>query len=480
MGSKAILYSLFASFIILICISNNSPILPQIDIDSEVFKYAGRALDNGFLPYLDFFDHKGPIIFLLNYIGIKLHIDYGVFFLEIISLTIVFYLFFCLETSSIGRLFVFLILIYLINNSYDGGNLTETYALPILLMCNKFVVDDSLHGFRLKLFVLLNIVLILIKPTYFIVFPAFLFVLLFFKKWRLTLNVLNYFLLSILFTLLIIWFNFGEHTKNLLIEYINTNYVFNFKYVSSHDIISPTEKVYRLFKWFFKVEVLLAIIPSVVLISNFVRNGTYRNFLNLYFILLFSAVILTVIMPFRFYRHYNYLFVLVLYNNIYFTKNFRMDLGRIIPYLSVFAILEILSLSDKIQFKITLKNAGYKYYDKFHSYKGTQDLVNFLKFNKPTQENTNLANFYVLDNWCYIYNATNTISDSKYFYPVLDNRKNVMFPDSNFYRKLFLNKNIKFLVVSEGFKSKCVYDNWDNYKKFGNWVILCRKNLSFQ
>ena len=36
--------------------------------DKEIFKYAGLVIAKGGVPYRDFFDHKPPLIFFLNYV----------------------------------------------------------------------------------------------------------------------------------------------------------------------------------------------------------------------------------------------------------------------------------------------------------------------------------------------------------------------------------------------------------------------------
>ena len=35
--------------------------------DASIFEYFGYAMSNGEVLYKDLFDHKGPIIFLINY-----------------------------------------------------------------------------------------------------------------------------------------------------------------------------------------------------------------------------------------------------------------------------------------------------------------------------------------------------------------------------------------------------------------------------
>ena len=38
-------------------------------LDSSVFRYIGTIMHDGCVPYRDSFDHKGPLIFLINYLG---------------------------------------------------------------------------------------------------------------------------------------------------------------------------------------------------------------------------------------------------------------------------------------------------------------------------------------------------------------------------------------------------------------------------
>jgi hypothetical protein len=64
-------YALF--FVILTCISLSFIHCPLFNIffdDKEFFKYTGMVLQRGGVPYRDFFDHKPPLIFFLNYFGL--------------------------------------------------------------------------------------------------------------------------------------------------------------------------------------------------------------------------------------------------------------------------------------------------------------------------------------------------------------------------------------------------------------------------
>lgn len=37
--------------------------------DATIFEYFGYAMSKGDILYIDIFDHKGPIIFFINYLG---------------------------------------------------------------------------------------------------------------------------------------------------------------------------------------------------------------------------------------------------------------------------------------------------------------------------------------------------------------------------------------------------------------------------
>ena len=63
-------------------------------LDAGLFEYFGFAMSKGDVPYLNIFDHKGPVIFLVNYLGYALAGPFGIKCL---------YLLFC----------VFLFLVYL-------------------------------------------------------------------------------------------------------------------------------------------------------------------------------------------------------------------------------------------------------------------------------------------------------------------------------------------------------------------------------
>ena len=56
--------------------------------DSSVYKYIGWMMAEGHVPYRDFFEHKGFLLYFFNYIGVALSYNYGVWFVELVLLFI--------------------------------------------------------------------------------------------------------------------------------------------------------------------------------------------------------------------------------------------------------------------------------------------------------------------------------------------------------------------------------------------------------
>jgi hypothetical protein len=130
---------LFSSVVFLLWYSPyTTPLNPYYGYDSAIFMTIGQGWANGYLPYVDLFDHKGPVLYLIQYIGYLLHPGkIGVFYIQVINL------FFCLLlVFHISRLFtdikrsliIGLFFLLLFSGTIREGNLVEEWSLiPILL-----------------------------------------------------------------------------------------------------------------------------------------------------------------------------------------------------------------------------------------------------------------------------------------------------------------------------------------------------------
>jgi hypothetical protein len=113
-----------------------SPLNMQLTYrDSGVFLYTGWRILHGDLPYRDIWDHKPPVIFYINALGLAISNNsrWGVWLIELVMLFAAAFLGFQL----IKRIFGFIpsvlsLLLWLLSLVYilQGGNLTTEYTLP--------------------------------------------------------------------------------------------------------------------------------------------------------------------------------------------------------------------------------------------------------------------------------------------------------------------------------------------------------------
>lgn len=111
---------------------------PTPSRDSSVFLYVGQRLLEGDLPYTDVWDHKPPVVFLLNAAGLALGGGsfWGVWLVEVVSLTLAAFLAFKLLRENLGPLPAAVAVVSgLLSMAFilKRGNFTEEYALPLQL-----------------------------------------------------------------------------------------------------------------------------------------------------------------------------------------------------------------------------------------------------------------------------------------------------------------------------------------------------------
>lgn len=141
---RYVIYCLFFAVIFVTVFSTStSPLFnPPISTDSAVFQLIGKYWADGFLPYKDFWDHKGPIIYFVNFLGYNFSGNqFGVYIIQIISLFISILMahFYLSHKYTIRQslLLCFFILLSLSSNYADGNKTTE-YLLPLLLVSFLF------------------------------------------------------------------------------------------------------------------------------------------------------------------------------------------------------------------------------------------------------------------------------------------------------------------------------------------------------
>lgn len=134
----SILFLLFHSL-------STSPLNVGGEYDSNLFILMGRYFLEGKTPYVDYFDHKGPVIIFIQSLGLLIGSDarMGVFVLQTVFMS-----FSLLLVYRISRLFlsipysftvVLLTLSYYIT-TFKGGNRVEEYSLLPLMLTLYFTI----------------------------------------------------------------------------------------------------------------------------------------------------------------------------------------------------------------------------------------------------------------------------------------------------------------------------------------------------
>lgn len=110
----------------------NTPLGPAIGSDNAMYLTMGTALAQGYAPYTEIFDHKGPLLFILQMIPQRLAGGYStlaVFVQEVLSLwACLLVLAHMARRLGVRAVLVQLVYLAVYGPLTDGGNLTEEYA----------------------------------------------------------------------------------------------------------------------------------------------------------------------------------------------------------------------------------------------------------------------------------------------------------------------------------------------------------------
>lgn len=132
-----IMIILTVAFITTLSVSSNPYSNTMAGHDSSMFQYFGYAMSKGKIMYTDIFDHKGPMIFILNWLGVIMNNPWtkGIYIIELASIFI--YYLFSYKTTRlwISKTLSLLLLLpqgIMLMDFLESGNLTEEFALPFI------------------------------------------------------------------------------------------------------------------------------------------------------------------------------------------------------------------------------------------------------------------------------------------------------------------------------------------------------------
>ena len=132
------LFTILCSVLMAFTCYDNPCAIGNTQIDSSVFHYVARVMLKGGMPYRDTFDHKGPLIFLVDAFGLWLNKDIGVWIMELVfifvALLFAYKIARLVGCSKIKSMLVEVLTVLSLSSYFVGGNLTEEYACTFIMV----------------------------------------------------------------------------------------------------------------------------------------------------------------------------------------------------------------------------------------------------------------------------------------------------------------------------------------------------------
>lgn len=233
--------SLFIVGLLLVSQGTLSPISRALPgTDSSVFIYMGRAINRGFIPYKEVFDHKGPVLYLINFLGTLPGGTWLLWIFELLSICVAIY--FAYKTAKIFSkpLVAFLSTVISISTVavyFSSGNLVEEYALPFIfislyIFTSSIWKEKNLNKKQLMILGSCAAAVLFLRPNMIAIWlsycPILFFAVIFRKKFKIATGYILYFICGTLFVSvpIAIYLFVNKALNDFYLAYI----LFNLKY----------------------------------------------------------------------------------------------------------------------------------------------------------------------------------------------------------------------------------------------------------
>lgn len=451
----ALVFMLFSILLVVFSLKSNPFSQYLHGHDSSMFLYFGKGMSRGLIPYTDMFDHKGPVLFFIQYLATFLgdNLNLGIWIIEVIWFSIT-----CIVVFKTCTLFIkdqllssvaIMLNVGLIIRCFEGGNLSEQYALLFIAIAfylfNKLIQQSTLSNFEyivigisgaLVFFIRANMVALWLVYCLYLLITG----LLNKEKKELLRQVIFIFIGGISVVILIILYGL---VTNSLSDMIQQAFLMNIKYAS----VSITEKIGAGTKFFEFLNLAGIFFFIVVYLIYFL--GLERKTIvfkqNTLLILYFVVNFYTVFVSGRFYLHYlttQLVVVIILTAQVlkYLSERnsnvkIRIPIALLMLSLTMFFNLETFSKYTKV---INTRVSVEKKY--------VQEVSNFIVENTESEDS-----IYVHNINANLYLLSGRFANSRYF--VLPSLNYQKFPElSKEFSEELINNPPKIVIVKQSFK----------------------------
>ncbi|QIK59535.1 hypothetical protein G7050_06705 [Dysgonomonas sp. HDW5A] len=227
--------------------------------DSAVFILMGKMFNAGKIPYVEFFDHKGPNLIFIEAIGLKLvnNERLSIFILQVINLFITQILIYKIAKTYLPHFIsIGIVMLTLLAFSFtiQGGNSTEEWSLPYLYLCLLITIRFQNYSARKQkvCFVIIGMsaaILFWMRLNNMgIICACLIFIMIIAlqnKNWKLFSNLIVWSTIGFLIVsipIIIYFIHIGAFS-----EMIYASFIFNFKYIR-YNIENDSFMIKDLFK----------------------------------------------------------------------------------------------------------------------------------------------------------------------------------------------------------------------------------------
>jgi hypothetical protein len=395
--------------------------------DTSVFLTVAQGMLRGGLPYVDFFDHKGPLIYFIDLLGLSIGGFVGVWSIEFLFMLIS--VFFAYKTARLfgsklaalmGTAFTFIVMTEFFIESdlwkntlfFGGGNLTEEYVLPFIFIAlyifiKYYFTKIELSRIQITVLGFCFAASLLLRPNMFAVWAGFCTVIflrkLFQKDYKTVLRYIIFLSIGVivLFIPVVLYLKCTGSYDECIRQYLG----FNVAYAS------PTAGLFlhvKLFLWAVNTSLLPVIIALIWLLKK-PYNVSYDFYIAYALSLFFSFCLIAI--GVHGYLHYCMVLIplFVPAMAFCFDRLFQLFSSKKYSFIKYGTpILIACILFNKLIFTTLLSIGENTRSD------SRNDFIQLGKFiDDNTNENDSIT---VLGNSCTVYLFTNRPSVSKYIY----------------------------------------------------------------
>lgn len=413
----AFLYLVAVAFIVVM----KSPLNPWSNgvatTDSSVFKYMAQVMSEGGMPYKDAFDHKGPLLYVINYIGNSISYYRGVWLIEFAFMILSVWALYKISRLFCGRFFsCFLVTAVMcpITEYFRGGNLTEEYAMPFiavaLFIFIDYFVNNRVNKLRLIICGVCFGAVLMLRANMVSVWMVFCIAVLVLSlkvEKKIPWKFLLYFMIGVAVVVipLLVWLIGGGAFS----YFINDYWIFNFKYCSDDGRANPYNRYMSIMQWISGNLYLISTASMVYLIKK-----REHLFFNITYLIYTIITLLLISMSGMAYGHYGMILIPMFIYPLAKTSDCMLNKEKSAGTLTVFAILLLLVIFPSWRNNIdNAANAMHSPNKAVAMSSETRELIEVIQENTSEEEK-----IQVIGNYNFIYVLSERLAASRYSYQV--------------------------------------------------------------